>query len=121
MVLDALDAVRVTHDPPLSVYQPLRQEGLVGDGAWEGLAAALEAAESDHLVTVRAGGRAGGRRAGRRSDRIGWTAVKNYCRIKDCMTAQPAPGYEEIGCALTCAFWLRATSRPNARNLRPSF
>ncbi|KAG2427937.1 hypothetical protein HXX76_011924 [Chlamydomonas incerta] len=52
VALEALDALRVTHEPPLSVYQPLRQEGQVGDSTWELLAAPLEAGRSDHLVTL---------------------------------------------------------------------
>ncbi len=56
MSLDALDAIKVTHEPPLSVYQPLRQgqEAMVGDTEWEALAAALEDGQADQLVTVSA-------------------------------------------------------------------
>ncbi|KAG2450005.1 hypothetical protein HYH02_000109 [Chlamydomonas schloesseri] len=56
VALEALDEIKVTHEPPLSVYQPLRQgqEALVHDSAWEALAAALEAGQADHLVTLSA-------------------------------------------------------------------
>ncbi|KAG2427936.1 hypothetical protein HXX76_011923 [Chlamydomonas incerta] len=52
VTLKSVEKVRVTFEPPLSVYQPLRQKGTLGASAWEGLMAALEDGGPDHRATL---------------------------------------------------------------------